>query len=294
MAADVMEVRQDGRPHAERRWHGALVRRLLLVLTALVAGAAGVAGTLVYQRVTAQDTAAVDAQADLLADDLRAYLNAGFYSPGHTYGGQFTGGSLVARVEAHGGVPLSLNTVPGGPGGRTHTLTVMLGLVAPEKGTVDAHAYPVRCYRYTFALGTYSVEKAGLDCPAARTDGRPGSLVAQMGGLLARQSTGASARMATAGYPHSARGAVDFLRDKRLVVAQDAVSDVSGGPAGGGVGVFALRVNGTCHYLRMDSSSPASRLVPFWLAPADEQEACDVAGARAASALYGKDPAKAG
>ncbi|MEU0601255.1 hypothetical protein ABZ484_23885 [Streptomyces sp. NPDC006393] len=294
MAADVTVARQDGRPHAERRRRGTLVRGLLFVLTAVVAGAAGVAGTLVYQRATAEDTAAVDAQADRLAEDLRADLNAGFYSPGQTYGGQFTEGTLVAQVEGHGGVLLSSDTAPGGPGGRTHTMTVMLGLVPPEAGTVDAHAYPVRCYRYTFAVGTYSVKKSHLDCPAVRTDGRPGSLVAQMGGLLARQSTGASGRMATTGYPHSARGAVDFLTDKRLVAAQDTVSEVSGGPAGGDVNVFALRVNGTCHYLRMDASSTVSRLVPLWLAPADEQETCDVTRARAASALYGTDPAKAG
>ncbi|WP_159006809.1 hypothetical protein [Streptomyces sp. NRRL S-813] len=294
MAADVTEARSDGRPHAEQRRRGALVRGLLFVLTALVAGAGGVGGTLAYQRVTAEDTAAVDAQADRLAEDLRADLNVGFYSPGQTYGGQFTEGTLVAQTEAHGGVLLSSGTTPGGPGGRTHTMTVMLGLVPPETGTVDAHAYPVRCYRYTFAVGTYSVKKAAVDCPAVRSDGRPGSLVAQMGALLAQQSTGASRRMATAGYPHTARGAVDFLRDKRLVAAQDTVSEVSGGPAGGGVDVFALRVDGTCHYLRMDSSSTASRLVPLWLAPADEQGTCDMSQARAASALYGIDPAKAG
>lgn len=295
MAADVTVSRQDGRPDGQRRpRRGALVRGLPFVLTALVAGAAGVAGTLVYRGTAAEDTAAVDAQAGRLAEDLRADLNAGFSSPGQTYGGQFTEGTLVTQAEAHGGVLLSSDTAPGGPGGRTHTMTVMLGLVPPQAGTADAHAYPVRCYRYTFALGTYSVEKAALDCPAARTDGRPGSLVAQMGALLARQSTGASRRMATAGYPHTARGAVDFLRDKRLVAAQDTVGEVSGGPAGGGVDVFALRVNGTCHYLRMDSSSTASRLVPLWLAPADEQETCDAARARAASALYGTDPAKAG
>ncbi|MBO0916892.1 hypothetical protein [Streptomyces laculatispora] len=76
--------------------------------------------------------------------------------------------------------------------------------------------------------------------------------------------------------------------------AGDTVRVVSGKADGGDVHVLALRVNGACHYLRMDSSSSASRLIPLWLAPADEQESCGVKQAVAAAALYGIDPAKAG
>ncbi|WP_369030904.1 MULTISPECIES: hypothetical protein [Streptomyces] len=299
MAARMVEAPRDRESVAGARsvrGRGAWVRALLFVTTALVAGAAGVAGTLLHQRLTARDTSAVDAQAAGLAQDLRGDLNSGFYSPGHTYGGQFTEGTIVAQTEAHGGVVLSAGTAQGRSGAKVHTAQVMLGLVPPGKDTVAANAYPVRCYRYTFGFGAHSVERSAMTCPDTRTDGKPGSLVAQLGVLLDRQPTGAFAyrRLATAGYAHTPQGATDFLKERRLVATGDTVSEVAGQVLGADVYVVALRVNGVCHYLRMDSSSNASRLIPLWAAPADEQETCAVKQAVAAATLYGTDPAKAG
>ncbi|WP_445527340.1 hypothetical protein [Streptomyces cyslabdanicus] len=286
--------RQSGCGQARER--GALSRALLFTVTALVAWATGVAGTRLYQWITAPDTSAVDAQAARLAEDLRGDVNAGFYSGGQTYGGQFTEGTLVAQVEAHGGALLGVSTGQGPTDGNVHTAKVMLGLVPPGGETVATDAYPVRCYRYTFSFGPHSVTQSAMTCPASRTDGKPGSLTAQMGALLARQPTGAYAyrQMATAGYAHTPEGALDFLKDKRLIAAEDTVSTMSGRAEGGDVYVLALRINDVCHYLRMESSSAASRLIPLWAAPADEQKACGVEQAVAASTLYGIDPAKAG
>ncbi|WP_159041888.1 hypothetical protein [Streptomyces aureus] len=297
MTAPVAEDRQDRRTGSgQRRERGAGSRVLLFAVTALVAGATGVAGTLLTQRTTAPDTSAVDAQAAGIAEDLRGDLNAGFYSGGRPYGGQFTEGTLVAQVETHGGVLLSTDTERNQAAGKVHTAEVMLGLVPPGTETVAADAYPVRCYRYTFGIGTHSVKQSAMACPASRTDGKPGSLAAQMGVLLARQPTGAFAyrQLATAGYPHTPQGAVGFLKGRRLVGAGDTVSAVSGTAGGGGVYVLALRINGSCHYLRMDPSPTASRLIPLWAAPADEQEACDVEQAVEAAALFGVDPATQG
>jgi hypothetical protein len=268
------------------------VQGLLVTATALVAAAAGVGGTLLHQRITAPDTSAVDAQAAALAQDLRQDLTAGFYSAGGgTYGGQFTEGTLVAQTEEHGGALLSVRSA-----GLSHTAEVMLGLVPPTGTTVDADAYPVRCYRLTFARGAHSVRRTTFSCPATQADGRPGSLAAQMGGLLARQpaTAGSYRKMSAAGYDHTADGATRFLTDKRLVSAKDTVTDLSGREAGTGVYAVALRVNGVCHYLRMDSRSAAAGLIPLWTAPADEQRTCRAQQAVTASALYGSDPANEG
>ncbi|MFI5628861.1 hypothetical protein ACIA8E_05660 [Streptomyces sp. NPDC051664] len=296
MTTHAVEAREDRRSGSGQRGHSAGLRVLLFTVTALVAGAAGVAGTLLYQRITAPDTSAVDAQAAELAQDLRRDLNAGFWSPEHTFGGQFTEGTLVAQVEAHGGALLSVGTGQGQSGGHVHTAKVMLGLLPPGTETVAADAYPVRCYRYSFSFGAHSVKQSTMTCPASRSDSKPGSLAAQMGELLARQPTGAYVyrQIATEGYAHTPQGAVDLLKDKRLVSARDTVRVVSGKADGGDVYVLALHINGACHYLRMDSSSSASRLIPLWLAPADEQEDCGVKQAVAAAVLYGIDPAKAG
>ncbi|WP_438303229.1 hypothetical protein ACSHXN_14750 [Streptomyces sp. HUAS TT11] len=297
MTTHATEPRHDRRPDSgQARGRGTGSRVLLVSVTALVACATGVAGTLLLQRTTAPDTSAVDAQAAGLAEDLRKELNAGFYSGGGTYGGQFTEGTLVARVETHGGALLSAGTAQDGPGGTVHTAEVMLGLVPPGTGTVAANAYPVRCYRYTFGVGTYSVKQSATPCPATRTDGRPGSLAAQMGVLLTRHPTGPNAyrQTATSGYAHTPQGALGFLKDKHLVTAGDTVNAVSGTADGDGVYVLALRINGACQYLRMDSAPTSSRLVPLWTAPADEQEPCTVKRAVAAAGLYGIDPAKAG
>lgn len=291
MTATMVEGRAD-------RKSGAGLRRLLFAVTALVAGGAGVGSTLLYQGLTAPDTSAVDAQAAGLAEGLRRSLNAGFYSGGGTFGGQFTEGTVVARVQAHGGVLLSSRTERGNfPGGSLHTAEVMLGLVPPaDSGTVEPDAYPVRCYRYTFGVGTYSVKQSDLPCPTSRTDGRPGSLIAQMGVLLAHQPTGSSAYspLATTGYPHTPQGALKFLKDKHLIGAGDEVSAPSGTTEKAGVYALALRINGACHYLRMDSSPTASDLIPLWTAPADEQETCAAQHAAAAAALYGINPAQQG
>ncbi|MFD9330811.1 hypothetical protein [Streptomyces sp. NPDC060065] len=299
MATNVVEAQQDRPPGSgAARRRGAGVRALLFAVTALVAGAAGVGGTLLYERDTAPDTSAVDGQAADVAEALRQDLNAGFYSGGGTYGGQFTEGTIVAQVEAHGGAVLSSGTAKGESSGRlsVHTATVMLGLVPPSKETVAADAYPVRCYRYTFSLGAHSVEQSPMTCPAARADGTPGSLAAQMGVLLSQQPTGTNAyrAMSASGYPHTPQGATDFLKDRGQVGAGDTVSKVSGKADGDDLYLVALRINGACHYLRMDSSSSASRLIPLWAAPADEQEACAVQQAVAAATLHGTDPAKEG
>lgn len=262
---------------------------LLVTATALVAGAAGVGGTLGYQRLTAPDTSAVDAQAAAIVQDLRKDLNAGFHSAGGgTYGGPFTEGTLVARVEEHGGALLRVRS-----SGPSHTAEVVLGLEPPGGTTVDPDAYPVRCYRIAFARGVHSVRSTGMDCPAGRTDGEPGSLAAQLGGLLARQPDTASdyRAMPAAGYDHTPEGATRFLRDRRLVAAGDTVTDVSGRSAGDGVYAAALRVNGVCHYLRMSADAD---LIPLWAAPAAEQKTCTARQAVTASELYGSDPAKEG
>ncbi|MFE4698522.1 hypothetical protein ACFRIC_15755 [Streptomyces sp. NPDC056738] len=274
-----------------------MVRVLIRVATVLVASAAGVVGVLLFQRSAGADTTAVDAQAAALADDLRGDLNAGFYSGGHAYGGQFTEGTIVAQVEAHGGALLSIGHARDRSDPHVHTAQVMLGLLPPGHGSVAADAYPVRCYRYTFGLGSYSVDRSAMTCPASRTDGRPGSPVAEMGALLARQPTGPYAYrpLTTEGYPHTPQGALDFLEEKRLVGAKDTVDVISGQAAGDGdVYVLALRINGVCHRLRMESSSAASGFVPLWAAPADQQKSCDAKGAAAAATLYGIDPVKEG
>ncbi|MFF1511640.1 hypothetical protein [Streptomyces sp. NPDC058326] len=297
MTTPVVEARQDHRPGSGReRGRGAGVRGLLFAVTALVAGATGVAGTLLYQRAHAPDTSAVDAQAAEIAEDLRGELNAGFHSGGQPYGGQFTQGTVVSHVEAHGGVLLSADTERNQTVGVVHTAEVMLGLVPPATEAVTPRAYPVRCYRYTFGIGTHSVKQSGMPCPATRTDGRPGSLVAQLGVLLAQQPTGPFAyrRMTTAGYAHTPRGAEEFLKEERLIADGDRVSAVSGKAGGDGVYALALRINDACHYLRMDPSSTASRLVPLWIAPADEQDPCDAQQAATAATLYGVNPAEQG
>ncbi|MFJ1928042.1 hypothetical protein [Streptomyces sp. NPDC088131] len=298
MTTPTVETQQDrsASPAGQTGRHGIGRQILLLTVTALVAGAAGVAGTLLQQRLSAPDTSAVDAQAAELAEDLRHDLNVGFWSPGRTFGGQFTEGTLVSHAEAHGGVLLSAGTEREKSGGSVHTAQVMLGLLPPGTETVAAKAYPVRCYRYTFAFGAHSVHQSTTDCPTTRTDNRPGSLVAQLGALLLRQPTGTNMyrQTPTAGHPHTPAGAVDLLQDKRLVSDDDTVDVVAGKSAGNGVYVLALRINSGCHYLRMDAASSASRLIPLWLAPADEQETCGADQAVAAAPLYGIDPAKAG
>ncbi|MEU0024929.1 hypothetical protein [Streptomyces sp. NPDC006335] len=268
----------------------AVARGLLYGAIALVAGAAGVGGTLLQQRLTAPDTTAVDAQAAALAQDLRQDLNAGFHSAGGgTYGGPFTEGTLVAQTEEHGGALLSVRSA-----GLTHTAEVMLGLVPPGGTTaVDADAYPVRCYRIAFARGSYSVQRTTIACPATRPDGQPGSLAAQLGGLLARQPDTASDHrtISAAGYDHTPKGAAQFLHGKGLVSAEDTVTEVAGHEAGDDTYAVALRVNGVCQYLRMSSEAD---LVPLWTAPAAEQKTCTARQAVTASALYGTDPAKEG
>ncbi|MEY2245281.1 hypothetical protein AB8A21_20575 [Streptomyces sp. BF23-18] len=296
MTVHAAAVQQDRQPASgPRRERGTMVRVLVHAVIALASCAMGVAGTIVYQRATAADTSAVDAQAAEFAEDLRGDLNAGFYSGGRAYGGQFTEGTLVAQAEARGGVLLSLGRAQGQPDPNLHTATVMLGLVPPAGGTVAADAYPVRCYRFTFALGPHSVDRSAMTCPASRTDGEPGSLTAQMGALLARRPTGPYAYrpMTTHGYAQTTQGALDFLKDKRLVTAKDTVDVVSERSENDDVHLLALRINGVCHYLRMDSSSAASRFIPLWAVPADRQKACDVSQDVAVT-LYGIDPAKAG
>lgn len=268
------------------------LRGLLFTAIALVAAAAGAGGTLLYQRLTPPDTSAVDGQAAALGQDLRQDLTVGMFSGGKTVGGQFTEGTIVAQVEEHGGALLSIDA--DGPLG--HTADVMLGLVPPTGTTVSARAYPVRCYRFTFAVGAFSVKHTDLTCPNTRSNGRPGSLAAEMGALLARQPVSASAyrEMSAVGYDHTPEGATRFLEDKGLIGSRDMVADISGKPLSDDVYAVALRINSVCHYLRMDSASGAADLVPLWAAPADEQKACGAGQASTASALYGTDPAKEG
>ncbi|GEB59803.1 hypothetical protein [Streptomyces gardneri] len=296
MTTPITEDRQAGSSDSDRKRRRGGLRPLLFAATALTAVAAGVAGTLLYQRFTAPDTSAVDAQAAEIAEALRGELTTSRSSGGATYGGQFTEGTLVAQVQAHGGVLLSADTDRNRAPDKTHTAEVMLGLVPPSEGAVAAAAYPVRCYRYTFGVGAYSVKQSDMTCPAGRTDRRPGSLAAQMGVLLTRQPTGAHPYRpkATEGYAHTPQGAADFLEEERVVTAGDEVSAASGRTDDHGAYVLALRINDVCHYLRMASSPTASDLIPLWAAPADEQEACDVQQAVAAAELHGTDPTKQG
>ncbi|MFE4589811.1 hypothetical protein [Streptomyces laurentii] len=267
-----------------------------LTVTALVAGAMGVAGTLLFQSIVAPDTSAVDHQAVRIADELRWDLSVARTSGGRFHGGPFTQGTIVAQVRAHGGVLLRARAEPGKGGGSVNVAEVMLGLIPPREDTVAADAYPVRCYRYTFTRGPYSVKRSDLTCPAARTDGAPGSLVAQMGVLLTQQLAGTAAYqpMTTTGYAHTPEGALEFLKDKRLITAADTVLPSPGKTGSTGVYALALRINATCHYLRMDSSSLASTLVPLWPAPANDQKTCTSDEALTAAALYGIDPSMAG
>ncbi|MFC8361619.1 hypothetical protein ACFUIY_17350 [Streptomyces griseorubiginosus] len=276
----------------------AVARGLLYGGIALVAGAAGVGGTLGYQRLTAPDTSAVDAQAAALAQDLGQDLHAGFYSAGGgTFGGPFTEGTLVAQVEEHGGALLSLRSA-----GLTHTADVMLGLEPPEGAAVDPDAYPVRCYRFRFTRGAGSVWHTDLTCPATLPDGRPGSPAAKLGAQFALQPHTANVHReaSAAGYDHTPAGATRFLRDTHRVADTDTVTDVSGRATGGDVYgratgddvyAVALRINGVCHYLRMSADAD---LVPLWAAPADEQHDCLARQAVTASALFGSDPAREG
>ncbi|MEU7075332.1 hypothetical protein AB0B30_33955 [Streptomyces narbonensis] len=282
-------------PARERR-RDAGPRALLFAVTALAAGAVGVGGTVLHQRSTAPDTSAVDAQAAEIAEALRGELTTGFYSGRGSHGGQFTEGTLVAQVQEHGGVLLSADTDRTRAPDKTHTADVMLGLVPPSEGTVAAAAYPVRCYRYTFGIGSYSVKHSGMTCPASRTDGLPGSLAAQMGMLLTQQPTGTRPYRprSTRGYAHTPKGAVDFLKEERVIGTDDTVSALSGRTTDDGAYVLALRIDNVCHYLRMGASPERSDLIPLWSAPADEQESCDLQQATTAATLHGTDPAKQG
>ncbi|WP_426364934.1 hypothetical protein [Streptomyces sp. E-08] len=271
-------------------------RALLLAATAITAGALGAAGTLLQQWITAPDTSAVDAQAAEIAEDLRGSLNAGFHSGGQTYGGQFTEGTIAAHIESHGGVLLSSDTDGNRGPADTNSVEAMLGLTPPNDEGVAAGTYPVRCYRYSFGTGTYSVKHAGIPCPTTRTDGRPGSLVAQMGALLTQSPSGPASRrsLTTKGYAHTLQGAMDFLEKQQLITTSDKVTAARGRPAADGVYVLALRINGTCHYLRMDPAPTAADLRPLWPAPADEQRTCDTHQATTAATLYGTNPSALG
>ncbi|TDT98228.1 hypothetical protein EDD99_6447 [Streptomyces sp. 846.5] len=226
--------------------------------------------------LTAQpaDTAAAAITADLNGD-----LNGGFLSPGHTYGGPFTQGTVVDQVEAHAGVVLSMGSTPTASGLTQTTVAVMLDPAPPP----DIPA----CYSYTFTITHGSAHDQPIPCP--------GTATTQLGQtLLAQNETRQAAAPDT--YPVTAAGVRTLLRDHfgpaaaTLPIATATTSATATTP----VLVAAVRIHGICHFVRLGTSTTITTWVPLWQAPLDDQPACDTTQALAADTLYGTDPAQEG
>lgn len=118
-------------------------------------------------------------------------------------------------------------------------------------------------------------------------DRQPGSGPGRLRGTMVRVPVRTVIAVAS-----SVIGVAGSIVYQRVTAADTSAVDAQAAEFGD-VYLLALRINGVCHHLRMDSSSAASRLIPLWAVPADRQEACDVSEPMAAT-LYGIDPAKAG
>ena len=280
-------------------------RRLLLLgtgaaLAVIVAFGLGFAvPVFAYHTATKADAAATDTLAVRFDGTLQQMLTVGFYSPGHTYGGKFSTGSLVAATRAAGGMVLSVKQ---SAGTGDNTLDVMFGINPPAQqyGAINTDDFQVRCYRYVFGRYVPTVQQpASIACPDVRTDGQPGSVAAQYAALIATQPATTPGKLATNTYPRTITGVEALLLDEKAVQATDritvigtAIGTADTASTSGAMFAAAVRINGVCEFVRLASTTAA--VVPFWLAPASQQAACQAAAALAESGLYGTDPAQEG
>lgn len=269
---------------------------LLVAGVAIVSLLAGVGGTLGYQYLRwLTGASATNAQAARIDSGLAAQLSVTVFSEANFEGHANTEGDLVNLVEDSGGILLSFAEDREG----NSVADVMLGLL-PAGGPVTAASYPVRCYSFTFGDLPSSIQQSGISCPARRTDGQPGSVAAQMGGLLAIGPVHPGPSKAS--YPVSEPGAQEFLASSFIAGTRLSPAPVLSSRSGDGVFAAAFQRDGACFFLRMSAQPdapanevggpPADDLDGLWPAPADDQApgACTGAQALAASVLYGTNP----
>ncbi|MHA6760203.1 hypothetical protein [Streptacidiphilus sp. PAMC 29251] len=221
-----------------------------------------------------------DGAADEISADLRQDLATGFYSPGDTFGGPFTEGTLVNQAEQRGGVLLSLSAAGG-----QNQAELMLGLDQPGPGDQD-----VNCYRVSFGVGSWSVAWEHAACPADQ-----GTVDRALSLYRGRVDTAATSQRPN-DFPATPVGAEQLLR-AQFAALPGAASAPELQPAttsADGVLAGAVRVDGICDYLRLAPSATISSLVEVWPAPLDDQADCAATQALAASGLYGSDPAAEG
>ncbi|RAG86846.1 hypothetical protein DN069_04780 [Streptacidiphilus pinicola] len=204
--------------------------------------------------------------------DLNGDLNSGFLSPGQTYGGPFTQGTVVDQVESHGGVVLSMR------GLTQSSLTVMLGV-----GSAPT------CSTYSFTLTHDSTQQQPSPCPG-------GTATQLARTLLAQPTTGRQQSAAPAAYPPTVAGVRTLLLAELGSQAATVpfATAATTAPTGTPVLVAAVRVHGICDFVRLGTSTTISSWVPLWPAPVDDQTSCTPAQALAAGNLYGSDPALEG
>jgi hypothetical protein len=227
--------------------------------------------------------------ADAVAAALSGDLNSGFLSPGQTYGGPFTEGTVVHQVEAQGGVLLSMGATPIAGGGNEDTATVMLGI-----GPSAAAPTPA-CFRYTFGVGPGSVQRTSTACPDAAAVAH-GRALLRTGPQVAHSGP---AQVAPGDFPVTVAGVRTLLHDEfvqqRAALASAPLATATATtPSGDPVLVAAVRVAGVCTFVRLGSSATISSWVALWQAPLDDQSSCHAADALAADTLYGRDPAQEG
>jgi hypothetical protein len=272
---------------------------LLVTAITVVAMALGAIGTIGYQHFrsyidaipTHAPTAgsATNAQAAGIDGQLVTQMTVVVFSPQDSDGHANTEGDLARLVESYGGMLLSFTQDSSG----TNVAEVMLGLV-PLPGVALGPSYPVRCYRYAFANDPSSVQQpTRIPCPAHRTDGRPGSVRAQMGQLLAVSPVYPA--QPSAGYPLNASGAEEFLAKSWIAGKRLSPPPALSSTSGGGVFAAAFQYHGACFFLRMSNfgyGSAPEQDQDLWLAPAVDQTAGGCAGghALASSMLYGSNP----
>lgn len=219
-------------------------------------------------------------QAAGLESDLTTDLSSGFLSPGQTYGGLFTEGTVVQQTEARGGVLLSLVPVKEADGTVWNSAEVMLGL-----DSTAATASPV-CYDYRFGSAP-APEQQSTPCPDA-------GVQAQARRLYAARAEPNTQPEPPDAFPVSVAGARALIAHafapERSRLTRVPLSTATRG----GVLGAAVRVDGVCDYLWLGQSSTITSLMPIWQAPLSEQADCDGAHALAAGTLYGTDAAQEG
>lgn len=265
----------------------------LTIAIAVAALVAGAGGTLGAGRVRAGGHSPVDAQATQLAADLQAQLTPAVYSGGSKAGSLHTEGDFTALVQRDGGVVLTFGRGSGSRGA-THAADVMLGLEPPAAGAavpsyLSSGSGAVQCYQVSFGdYGSSLVTTAVIACPAARPDGKPGSVQAWLAGLFTAQSAGA--RQSATAYPATSAGLREFL-------SGSAPAGLRVGAAGGVAAAAFRNSAGDCFYARISAApaAPPEEASALWLAPAQSQLAgCTAQAALAASALYGINAAAEG